>query len=87
MNAGIVIAVAEYQDTANNLLACANDGRVMYELLRGTKKYEENILYISAETQSTTVKERVVQFIDRLTGQQVDEVFFLLYRPWRIYMK
>ena len=76
MNVGIIIAIAEYKDSNNNLPACAKDAEFIYELLKATKKYEDTILYIAKDTQSAIVKEQVVQFLNKFKGKEIEEIFF-----------
>lgn len=75
MNYAIIVSVSEYNDIANNLPGCKNDALAVNDLLKKTNKYDD-ILVIDSKINSSSVKERISQFITDKNGQQVDEVFF-----------
>ena len=74
MNIAILLGVSEYQN-ADNLPACKEDLRIMGNLVNSAEKFDD-VLYISGESNSAEVKEKITNYIKNLKGKKIDEIFF-----------
>lgn len=75
MNIAILIGVSKYND-GNDLVGCKNDVKIIHELIKKSEKYQE-ILYISDNTTSDTIKNQLSEFIRKhKENANIDEVFF-----------
>ncbi len=74
MKVGVLLGVSNYEKLAS-LPACKSDLILMEELLNRTGDYSD-ILSISDDTNSSKVKRRVSEWIENLSGKEVNEVFF-----------
>lgn len=74
MNLAILIGVSEYK-TLSKLPGCKNDVKSISELIYKTEKFEK-ILEISEKTDSTSVKNQLIDFINISKDEEVDEVIF-----------
>jgi hypothetical protein len=75
INLGIVIAVSEYTHDAKPLPACARDGAAMSEVLRLSGRFD-HILQIDEDTKSTSVKQRLTEFVNAHAGSDIDHIVF-----------
>lgn len=76
MNVAILIGISEYE-YQSNLPACKNDVRLMNLLIEKTGKYKE-VLFIDKDTNSKSVKDKIIDFLDRIhkSEEDIEEVFF-----------
>ncbi|WP_265428539.1 caspase family protein [Chryseobacterium sp. YIM B08800] len=74
MNLAILIGVSSYKNV-QNLPGCKNDVVFFNELIKHTKKYD-NILFINNNTDSTFIKNELVNFISQNKFSQINEVLF-----------
>ncbi|MDW4511793.1 caspase family protein [Priestia megaterium] len=72
----ILIGVSKYEN-CTNLDACLRDVEVIYELIKQTHSYQD-ILYINHDTNSDSVKPKVIEFIKKHaeSNTEVEQVFF-----------
>lgn len=75
INLGIVIAVCEYVGGASNLPACSQDGLAMAKVLEIEPRFDDVIL-IDGDTRSSTVKSRLIEFINRYKGKEIGDIVF-----------
>jgi uncharacterized caspase-like protein len=75
MNLGIVIGVSSYQPGVGDLKACVTDATAIAALLKADAKFNE-VLVVSDNTTSSSVKRQITEFISRHKGNHIDEVFF-----------
>ena len=75
MNYAIIIGVSEYDDQSNNLPGCKNDTLAMKELFDNANKFDE-ILLLNSKINSSSLKDKLTQFITDKKGQNVSELFF-----------
>jgi hypothetical protein len=75
MNIGIVVGVSQYSSKPGNLPACKKDVECVSSILRSTNKFDE-IVVISEDTRSTTVKTKLTEFIKANKDAKPQEVFF-----------
>jgi hypothetical protein len=74
-NLGIVIAVSDYLGDTGSLPACRRDGAAIVEVLGSAGKFHD-ILYIEQDTNSTTVKQKLAEFIKNYSEKDIGEVVF-----------
>jgi len=74
MKIAIIISVSEYNELTP-LPACRKDSDGIDILLRESGAYSE-ILHINSNTDSVSVKEKLVNFIDGLKTKNIEELFF-----------
>ena len=74
MNIGIVIGVSEYQNSST-LDGCLNDAKAVKQLLDLTNKCEDT-LYITENTESSSVKSKIAAFVKKYQNEQIEEVIF-----------
>lgn len=74
MNLAILIGVSEYK-TLTQLPGCKNDVKSIAELIRKTEKFEK-ILEISGDTTSTSVKNKLIDFINISKDEEIEEIIF-----------
>ena len=75
MNAAVIIGVSKYLIPGNDLPACKNDAKSIYEIVRQSEKYSE-ILYINDDQNSSETKRLLTNFVSGLRGKTVEEIFF-----------
>lgn len=75
MNYAIIIGVSEYDNPSNNLPGCKNDSLAMKELFDNTNKFDD-ILLLNSKINSSSLKDKLTQFITDKKGQNVSELFF-----------
>jgi hypothetical protein len=75
MNYAIIIGVSEYDDPSNNLSGCKNDTLAMKELLDNANKFDD-ILLLDSKINSSSLKDKLTQFITDKKEQNVSELFF-----------
>lgn len=75
MNLAIIIGVSKYNQPGNDLPGCSNDIKLMKLLLEQTGKYNE-ILDLTSDTSSYTVKNQLANFAKNHQGKQIEELFF-----------
>lgn len=74
MKVAVLIGVSNYEKLTS-LPACKADLVLMEELLNKTENYTD-VLSISDDTNSSKVKRRVSEWIEKLSGKEINEVFF-----------
>lgn len=74
-NAGIILAVSNYQNPDDCLPGCVQDAQIMKTLLNATSKYSE-ILVVNEDTDSIKVKDKLSEFISSNKSKIFDEIFF-----------
>ena len=74
MNIAIVIGVSKYP--GQEIIAPKKDADRINQLLRATKKYENDILYITENTVAATVKAQLRSFLQSYDKQEIEEVFY-----------
>jgi hypothetical protein len=75
MNLGIIIGVSEYSSEANSLPGCKIDAEYVNHILIKSNKYNE-ILFLNEATTSSSLKQRLTDFIFKYQNDQIDELFF-----------
>ncbi|RJF36910.1 caspase family protein [Pseudoalteromonas gelatinilytica] len=75
MNLGIVIAVSDYGSTGNNLPGCYADGLAISKILQTDNKFDD-VLYLSENTGSGTVKPELIKFINSHKDNEIHDVVF-----------
>lgn len=75
MNLGIIIAVSEYTGRLSQLPGCVQDAKAMEAILRNSGKFEP-LLVINQDTDSASLKSKLVDFISSNKGKEIEEVFF-----------
>ena len=83
MNVAIILAISNYGNATNNLPASKKDGEIMHGLLVATQKYD-SILILNDNESSSKIKEVLSNFFIENKGVKINELFFLLFRAWRI---
>ncbi len=77
MRLGIVIGVKENRLPFHSLAACGNDAEAMAAVLRETGRFDDIIvLKDQKDTASKVLKSRIVDFIDKHKGNDVEELVF-----------
>lgn len=74
MNLAILIGVSEYK-TLTQLPGCKNDVKSIAELIRKTEKFDK-ILEICDETNSTSVKNKLIDFVNISKDEEIEEIIF-----------
>lgn len=74
MNVAIIIGVSKYA-TGNDLPACKNDARKVFEVISKSDKYS-NILYLNADENSPDTKKALTTFVSNEKGKEVNELLF-----------
>lgn len=76
MNLGIVIGVEKYKSSSyNDLIACRNDAKLIYEVIKKVKDFKE-ILYINNSEPAHNVKNLISDFIEKYQSEDINEFFF-----------
>jgi Caspase domain len=75
INLAIIIAINEYTGDALPLPGCKNDGAAIAALLNEDQRFAETLL-IDSETASSSVKQRLIDFVAKHKTSQVGDVFF-----------
>lgn len=75
MNLGIVIAVSDYGSAGNNLPGCYADGLAISKILKTDNKFDD-VLYLSENTGSGTVKPELIKFINSHKDNEIEDVIF-----------
>lgn len=73
MNIAILIGVSEYINL-QKLSACKNDVKIINDILSNNEKYNE-ILFINDETTSRSIKQKVIEFVEKYNNQNINEIF------------
>lgn len=73
-NIAVVIAISDYENITP-LPGCKNDYRLISDILRATNKYTE-ILEIYDKTDSSNVKESLMNFFSSVREEEIGELFF-----------
>ena len=82
MKVALLLAVSEYNNPENNLPACKNDLVAMRDLLVATGQYEKIVTISEGNDSAVEVKNRISSWFDENHNEELDELFFLLYRTW-----
>lgn len=75
INIAVVIVVSDYGSAQNDLPACSRDGSAIEQVLRASGRFSD-VLYIHENTNSTSVKTRLSEFVKKYHGQEVGEIFY-----------
>jgi len=75
MNLGIIIAVSEYTTLGNNLPGCKIDGEIISKIIKSDQKFDD-VLIITKNTESVSVKQELIQFVDTHKQDDINEVVF-----------
>jgi hypothetical protein len=75
VNLGIILAVDLYVGELSPLPGCRRDGKAMNQILRSEDRFDE-LLIIEGDTNSRSVKRRLIEFLERFKNQEVDEIVF-----------
>lgn len=76
MNLGIVIGVEKYKSsTYNDLIACKNDAKLIYEVVKKVKNFKE-LLYVNNSESAHSIKNMISDFIEKYQNEEVNELFF-----------
>ena len=75
VNLAIIIAVSQYSGDAIGLPACSQDGKAVAEVLRASGRFND-ILQLDSDTSSTTVKQKLSEFVESYRNSQLNEMFF-----------
>jgi hypothetical protein len=74
-NIGIVIGVSEYAPPNSSLPACKPDAEAVAKILQIETKFDE-VLHIDADTRSSVVKQKIIEFINKQKGQEIGDLVF-----------
>lgn len=74
MNLAIILAVSEY-GTDDSLPSCANDGKIVAEIIALSRKFDHCLLVVS-DTTASAVKAKLDDFVSQHRNEHVDEIFF-----------
>lgn len=72
-NLAIIIGISEYEKQ-NNLTACYNDSRLIYEIIKSSNKYSE-ILYITGKATNREVFDKIENLKKNFDGKNIGEIF------------
>src|SRR4051794_39289323 len=75
MHLAILIGVASYKRPVSDLPACANDVKLMSQLIKYTNKFGPT-LELAKDTSSAEVKTQLAQFINEHRGKAIEELLF-----------
>lgn len=71
----ILLGISKYSDPKDNLPGCVQDLRAIQAIVEGEKRFDD-VLVISGSVQGRELKNKLVKFIEKHNGKQIDEVFF-----------
>ena len=74
MNLAIIIAVSKHTNPNLDRPACANDGRLVANIIKQTRKFDQYIV-IDHDTTRASVKKQLEEFISQHHGEAIDELF------------
>ncbi len=75
MNIAILIGVSEYKQGIQDLPGCEHDIMAFDKLIKATSKYDD-ILSISDNSDSSKIKEKLVNFINLYKASEINEILF-----------
>ena len=73
-NLAIIIGVSEY-DTQEDLPACKNDSKIIYDILSESEKFDD-ILQIDGYVSGRNIKSKISEFVRNNENKKVEEIFF-----------
>jgi Caspase domain len=74
-NLAIVIGICDYAAPTGNLPACKPDAQAVAKILQAEPRFG-NVLYIDADTRSSIVKQKVIEFISAHKNQEIGDIVF-----------
>lgn len=76
MKLAIVVAVSKYAGSGlSDLPGCTQDGNLIHTILTAQNIYQE-ILLMTAKTNSTDIKQNLIEFVSKYKGKSVSEFLF-----------
>jgi caspase domain-containing protein len=75
INLGVVIAVSDYATALGPLPGCVQDGHAIARVLETSARFEE-VLNIRDDTKSSSVKTKLVEFVNKYKGKEIGDFVF-----------
>ena len=73
-NLAIVIGIDKYKNN-NDLIACKNDAKDMYEILKESKYYDD-IVYFNGEYTNREILKKLEELKIKSKDEEIGEIFF-----------
>ncbi len=73
-NLAVIIGIDKYKNN-NDLIACRNDAKDIYEIIKESKKYD-NIAYVNGEYSNREIFKKLEELKIKVKDEEINEIFF-----------